>query len=309
MTGRNSLRIYKKLLLQNNEFVNLDNLIEKDYKMGVSARMKAPLSCHYNNEQIAHACYFSEGVIRLNKKSLIFPVSALLSLGLAGCGTNDESAVQDRYNDSTKPVGYYSNENHRNGGGNARMLDGADNDGPVTEMMDHTFGSEGQYESNNQRNQKVGSSGDNPLNVATPVKDDTRELSQGDELFSRSDENYHAHLGDNDRKARSSYYEGYEGNLVEKINLTAANINNVKDVQTVLNGNNVIIAATLKDTSREEATKTEISRAIQPYLNGRTSYVVTDEGTLSRLRYIDNDLRNGGPKGQTYLDIKNLLYE
>lgn len=236
---------------------------------------------------------------------IVYPVAALISLGIAGCGTNDESAVQDRYTDTTQPIGYYSNENHRNRGGNARILDGADNDGPVTEMMDHSFGLEGQNYRNNRRNLQVRNEVVNESNFTAWDAGDTR--TEKDTLFSRSDRNYHGHLGNNVRKVRSSYYEAYEGGLVEKINLAAANVNNVKAVQSVVNGNNVIIAANLKDASKEKATKTAIQNVVKPYLNGRTCRVVTDEGTFNRLTNIDNDLRNGGPKDQLYLDMKNLF--
>ncbi len=51
----------------------------------------------------------------------------------------DETAKDGR-TDATLSIGYYSNEKHENKGGNAVLLDGADNDGPVTEIMDHSLG-------------------------------------------------------------------------------------------------------------------------------------------------------------------------
>ncbi len=57
---------------------------------------------------------------------------------LAGCGADNDEAGQNR---DTVPIGYYSNENHDNGRGFFRHED--DNDGPLTEIMDHTFGKEG----------------------------------------------------------------------------------------------------------------------------------------------------------------------
>ncbi|MBS4191445.1 YhcN/YlaJ family sporulation lipoprotein [Bacillus sp. FJAT-49705] len=213
----------------------------------------------------------------MNKKLYVFPVAAIMSLGIAGCGMNDEAAVQDRYNDSMQPVGYYSNENHDNRGGNAQILDGADNDGPVTEMMDHTMGEEGQAYRNN-----------------------------GNNTFSRNDENYHGHLGYNVRQAKSSYYEAYDGKLVEKIN-KAAHVSNVKDVQSVVKGNDVLIAVLLVDNDREKETIANIRQAVQPYLNGKKSTIVTNPSTYNRIKVIDNDLRDGGPRDQINLDIDNLF--
>lgn len=214
----------------------------------------------------------------------------IISLGLAGCGANDESAGQQRYTDRTQPIGYYSNEHHQNKGGNARILDGADNDGTLTEIMDHTLGEEGQYGRNNQQ-------GHTPQRVS-----DNREPY----LFSRDDANFHGHLG-YDKRASNSYYEAYNGEMVEKINQAAAGVNNVNDVQSVVNGNYVIIAANLNDASRKKATIADIKQAVQPFTNGKTTKIVTDSSTFNRLKVIDNDLRDGGPRDQLYLDVKNLF--
>lgn len=228
----------------------------------------------------------------MNKKLIQFPIIAALSFGIVGCGMNDKSALQNRDRNMTQPVGYYSNENHaQNRGGNARILDGTDNDGPATELMDYSFGLEGENYRNNQRKR--------------PVRNNARNSAQ---LFSREDMNYHGHLGDNLRKVESYYYyEAYEGHLVEKINETVAKINNVQDVQTVIHGNNAIIAVNLASTNHVNETKAEIRRAIRPLLQGKTSRIVTDASTFSRLRNIDNGLRDWGPKDQIYLDLNNLF--
>ena len=67
-----------------------------------------------------------------------------LMIGLTGCNTNDETALQDKRTERTTPIGYYSNENHEKSGngGNAIILEGSDNDGPAVEIMDNTLGRE-----------------------------------------------------------------------------------------------------------------------------------------------------------------------
>ena len=70
-----------------------------------------------------------------------FGLVPILLVGLVGCGNGDQTAKDGRTNEPLS-VGYYSNENHENKGGNAVLLDGADNDGPVTEIMDHSLGTE-----------------------------------------------------------------------------------------------------------------------------------------------------------------------
>lgn len=62
---------------------------------------------------------------------------------LAGCGNTNQDLDNDGKAESM-PLGYYSNERHeQESTGNARVLGNQDNDGPLTEALDHTFGSEG----------------------------------------------------------------------------------------------------------------------------------------------------------------------
>lgn len=65
---------------------------------------------------------------------------AVAFIGMTGCGANNEEAGQDGEGGGALPIGYYSNENHGKGG---NAIVNEENDGPVTEMMDHTFGGEG----------------------------------------------------------------------------------------------------------------------------------------------------------------------
>jgi spore cortex protein len=236
----------------------------------------------------------------LNKKYLVLPLSAVMAFGLTGCGNDDDAAVQNRNNDTAQPMGYYSNENHN---GNARVIN--DNDGPVTEWMDHSLGDE--ENNNNQRQVNNRTENGNPANPTRPLATTDRNLLQRDNRFSNGDANYHGHLNDNTNKPRSSYYNAYEGELTDKIGDVTGKVPNVEDVRSVTYGSNVLIAVDLTDFSKEEATKRDIKEAVQPYLRGRSVTVVTDEGTFSRIRNIDNDLRNGGPRDQINTDLRKMF--
>jgi spore cortex protein len=252
----------------------------------------SPLSQAINELRLTS---LTKGVFRLNKKSLLLPIAGLMTLGLAACGNNDEAAVQDRYTEKTQPLGYYSNENHHN-------------DGPITEIMDHTFGDEARNDQN-RRSQilQVKDEDGNPGNPTTPLANHDRNFFQRDNRFSTSDANYHGHLDDNTRQPRSSYFTAYEGELANKIGDVTASVNNVNDVRSVVYGSDVLIAVDLNDYMKEAETKRQISKAVQPYLKGRSVTVVTDEGTFSRIRNIDNDLRDGGPRETVDLDIRNMF--
>jgi spore cortex protein len=254
---------------------------------------------------------FAKGVFHLNKKYLVLPLSAVMAFGLTGCGNDNEAGVQ-RDTDTAQPMGYYSNENHK---GNARIVN--DNDGPVTEIMDHSLGNE--RNDNNQlqgRNRNEGTAynrlqtsyeNGNPANPTRPLASNDRNFFQRDNRFSNGDANYHGHLNDNTKKAKSSYYTAYEGDLTEKIGQVTGAVPNVEDVRSVSYGSNVLIAVDLTDFSKEEKTKRAIEKAVQPYLRGRSVTVVTDEGTFSRIRNIDNDLRNGGPRDRVDTDLSKLF--
>jgi spore cortex protein len=158
------------------------------------------------------------------------------------------------------------------------------------------------------RTESLGAGIDRDKNPSSPLAAYDKNFYQHDNRFSRSDANYHGHLDDNTREARRSYYTAYEGRLTEKIGNETAAIRNVEDVRSVVYGSDVLIAVDLADYSREEQTKKDIQQAVSPYLRGRSCTVVADEVTFSRVRNIDNDLRDGGPREQIDLDIKDMFH-
>lgn len=218
---------------------------------------------------------------------MAIPFSILLALSVSACG-NNEGASENGQQQSL-PLGYSSNEHHEESGGNANWQN-EDNDGPLTEMMDHTVGGEGK--DNNMRRVN---------NEAAP------EGEHGNTLFSRSDKNYHGHLNDIKGGARSSYYTDYNGELAKNAANAAAQVVNVADARAVVHGNKVIVGAVLEDPGRKNETKSAIRNAVGQQLKGKSIVVVTDESTYSRIRNIDNDLREGGPKDQIEKDIKNMF--
>lgn len=201
------------------------------------------------------------------------------------------------YNDSRGlRVGYYSNENHHNG--NARILD--DNDGPLTEIMDHTFGNEvGNDRSRNNRILQNRDENGNPGNPTKPLAERDRNFLQRDNRFSTSDVNYHGHL-DNKQNSqiRSANDTVYDMKLADKLSNAAASVTNVEEAHSIVYKNSVIIAVNVKDSSKEMETRQQVTKAVQPYVNGKAVNVVADEGTFTRIRDIDyrmrnNDLRDG----------------
>jgi spore cortex protein len=195
--------------------------------------------------------------------------------GLAACNANND-AMDTRYNDAARPIGYYTNEAAQNRNDGYRLND---NDGPMTEMLDKSFnGYNGDQRADRTRN----------------------------DMFSRRDVNYHGHLNSTDSRANPSYYSTYDGELAEAIADRASRVPNVDDVRAVISGNNVLVAV---DTNNRNNARVErdVLRNIRPICGNRNVQVVTDEGTYSRVRNIDNDLRDGGPRDQIDADLRNLF--
>lgn len=239
-----------------------------------------------------------------------FGLVPILVLGLVGCGNGDQTAKDVRTNEPLT-VGYYSNENHEKKGGNAVLLDGADNDGPVTEIMDHSLGTE---RNTNQRFLRVRNENNNRVNDGNPnvypnptANGYDGNLNSREPLIGGNDQNYHGHLNNSNHVTRQSYYNGNNGNMNERITQLVENVENVKEAKTVIHGNEVLVGVRLNNKSREVETKKNIQQAVQSQLNGKKLHLITNDSQFSRLKTIDQDLRNGGPKDDLNLDINNLI--
>lgn len=220
---------------------------------------------------------------------MTIPAAIALVFSLAACGNTNEGANEDNQGKQPLPMGYYSNEKHEESGGNANWLN-EDNDGPMTEIMDHTISGEGKDP--------------NMRGVNNQAAPDGRH---GNTLFSRSDMNYHGHLNNNKGGARSSYYTAYDGELTKKINDAAGSVVNVADARTVVHKDKILIGVVLEDPQREKETIASIRDAVKTHLKGKALTIDTNESTYSRMKVIDNDLREGGPKDQLDQDIRNIF--
>lgn len=233
-----------------------------------------------------------EGAFRLKKSKWMIPLSAVMMMGLAGCGTN-RAGVDNQNKSNARPMGYYSNENHPNRS-NGFLTD---NDGPMTEMMDHTLGEEGRTTSKqNRRALQTRNSNGNPSNPTKPLATNDRNFFQRDNRFSTSDVNYHGHLNQNIGNTGMATDPNYQDSASDQIRKKAATVKNVQDVRSVSLGNSVVVSVNLIDKRKAAETKKAIRNVVQPYANGRSVTVITDEGTFGRDRNYNNDIQQGGAR-------------
>ncbi|WP_413308523.1 YhcN/YlaJ family sporulation lipoprotein [Bacillus sp. 1P10SD] len=222
----------------------------------------------------------------MNKKQWIIPLSAIMTIGLAGCnGDNNNRAGVNGKNNVAQPMGYYSNENHSS----QDNLFG-DNDGGITEIMDHTVGNEDQLTTeHNRRILQNRDENGNPTNPTKPLATKDRNFFQHDNRFSTSDMNYHGHLSKNTGNTGVATDSDFQDNVTAKIRRKVASVKNVQDVRSVAYGNSVIVSVKLADNSKAAETKRAIKNAVMPYTKGRNVTVLTDEGTMGRDRNKHND--------------------
>ncbi|WP_246145504.1 YhcN/YlaJ family sporulation lipoprotein [Bacillus rubiinfantis] len=225
-------------------------------------------------------------------KRLVLPFSTILLAGVTGCGNDNDRSSGASVSNPIQHVGYYSNENHSN----QRNSLFRDHDGPVTEMMDHTFGDEDQIV-NEQREKLLQTRDENghPPNPTKPLATEDRNFFLRDNRFSRSDMNYHDHLNRNIANTGTSVNNEFQDDVTDSIRNRVADVDNVRGIRSVSYGNSIIIAVTFMDNSKAAETKRAIQKAVRPLVAGKAINVISDEGTLGRDRNIHNDVPQRKP--------------
>lgn len=131
-------------------------------------------------------------------------------------------------------------------------------------------------------------------------------LYNKDDAYSKSDRNYHGHES-KPLKAKSSYYNSYEGSLADKVNGVANNVESVSDARTIIMKDEMLVALLLDDYRQAKGVKQRIKKEIGPLTNGRTLYVTTDEGVYFRTMTLDNNLRDGDTREMIILDANDMF--
>ena len=131
-------------------------------------------------------------------------------------------------------------------------------------------------------------------------------LYNKDDAYSTSDRNYHGHES-KPLKAKSSYYNSYEGSLADRVNGVANKVEPVSDARTIIMQDEMLVALLLDDYSQANDVKQRIKKEIGPLTNGRTLYVTTDEGVYFRTMTLDNNLRDGDTREMIILDANDMF--
>lgn len=234
---------------------------------------------------------------KVNATILSFACAA----SLTACNTNEEAGMQ-RYNDSTRPVGYYSNErdmrmvNRAETNGNAILMN--DNDGPVTEIMDRTTRDDG-IRNGETLNVRNGITRINNMSRPTqPYSEQTEGLFYSNaRIGGENDRNYHGHLNSTKAPAKTSYYEGKDGNFLEDVISRAEKVRGVDDARALIDGNRMLVAINT-DEPDTAGIENRVRRELRDVAGTYEVYVRANDGVYNTVRTIDNSLRQGEAKAK-----------
>lgn len=214
----------------------------------------------------------------MERKKWMIPIVAILAIGITGCSSNQRTGANEQNNNQARPMGYYSNENHPQN----RSGFMSDNDGPITELMDHNLGAEGKLAQDQQTKQlQTRDENGNPPNPTVPLAAHDQNFYKKDNRFSASDANYHNQLTQNINNTGFSTDSVTHQQLTDQVRKQVARVPNVRKIRSVVYGSSLLISVELKDKSKKAQTIKAVQRAVKPYVNGRGITVTADEGTFS----------------------------
>ncbi|MBM7701387.1 YhcN/YlaJ family sporulation lipoprotein [Metabacillus iocasae] len=239
-------------------------------------------------------------------KYLVSSLTFACVLGLGACNNETETGMEQRYDNRTQPIGYYSNAEER---GNARMLDSRE--GPLTEVID---GDDDRHATTRRMRTINVNDGryDGPTGTygyGQPYSQQTEGLYKSNARLGENDRNYHGHLNSTRSLAKTSYYKGYPGDLTEKVASRVEGVQGVENCRAVVDGNRMLVAINPSNTNmNEEELEQHVAKQINSLTNGKYDVQVeVDNGTYNSVRSIDNDLRNGGENGLIRTNINSLF--
>jgi spore cortex protein len=97
-----------------------------------------------------------------------------------------------------------------------------------------------------------------------------------------------------------------DNEISRKVRTTVEKMEKVDNARVLVTEDNILVAVDTADNN-DASLKERISNNVRKMSNGRNVQVVTDEGTFTRVRNIDNDIQNGVERKTIDADINNLM--
>ncbi|WP_349408010.1 YhcN/YlaJ family sporulation lipoprotein [Pseudalkalibacillus sp. SCS-8] len=172
------------------------------------------------------------------KKFMALTSVLLLTGALTACNGDDNEALDTRYDNDTRPIGYYTNDGQNNG--------------PMTRIADR----------DRDRNDL-----------------DMNEINYADD------------------------YNGSD--LARRISKKVNKMDDVDDARVVVSGDTVLIGVDTNDRN-DRNVRSEVKNAVQK-MTDKNVRVTTDEDMFTRIRDVDNDLRDGNGFEEARSDIEAIM--
>ncbi|MCF6138081.1 YhcN/YlaJ family sporulation lipoprotein [Pseudalkalibacillus berkeleyi] len=170
------------------------------------------------------------------KKIMMFTSALLLTSALTACNADDNEALDTRYDNDTRPIGYYTNDGR--------------GEGPMTRIADR----------------------------------DRKDLD-------RKEVNY------------ADDYQG--GDLARRISKKVNNMRDVDDARVVVTRDSVLIGVDTNDRNDRDV-KPKVKSAVKK-MTDKDVRVTTDEDMFTRIRDVDNDLRDGNGYNEVESDVNAIM--
>ncbi|WP_010678271.1 YhcN/YlaJ family sporulation lipoprotein [Bacillus timonensis] len=219
-------------------------------------------------------------------------------------GNNNRTGVMNNRNGNNNRTGVMNNRNGNNN--RTGVMNNRNND--HTGVMDNNKTRKNRSGIMNYRDQqrRSGIMNNRDGRTINPYNDGNPNTMR-DNGHGYADRNYHSHLNDNNHQVQTYGYYDDNGKLVRKISERASKVKNVDDARVIVTDDNVLVAVDTNDNSNRNNVQNAVEKAVAPLAGDRNVNVVTDEGTFTRVRDIDNDIRNGNRRETIDTDIKDLF--
>lgn len=246
----------------------------------------------------------------------------MLAGGLAACNTNDDNAFNDRYDNNTRPIGYYTDDNDNtrrgwigNGDNNANRNN---NDRRGWFGNGNNNGNGTGFGNNNDGRGLVGTN-DDANRRQSPFMDRDDQVNNRNEgpITDMMDRDDHDQLGNNpqnnnrrgtmENRGNVGYYDGTDGKLARKVSDRVKDLKGVQDARTIVYGDQIIIGVDTKNDNDRDVDR-QVRNAVRDIVQTRNVTVVSDDDDMfNRIRTVDTNLRNGNGMDEVQSDINAIL--
>lgn len=218
----------------------------------------------------------------------------MLAGTLVACNVNDDAAT-DRYDNNTRPIGYYTDDNDNTRRGFIGNRPDDNNQG--------FFGTNNTNDNMNRRQSpfqngtdQVNNRNEGPLTDMLD-RDDQNQVNNNPQNYNRR--------GTFENRGKVGYYDGTDRKLARTISERVKDIKGVADARTIVYGDQIVVGVNTNDNNKNIDRK--VKSAIRDIVQTQNVTVVTDNKMFDRIRNVDDSLRDGNGINEVQSDINGIF--